>query len=131
MVKASKLQISEATVIELLSRKRVPRSISVETRKQEPFLLLTHRDAVRGFFGKPQALVWYALLYRVWAEKSKTVRVPTKLLCSWGVSRWARWRALTRLEQAGLIQIYECRPGQTARVTLMPPRRRDVAKPHG
>jgi hypothetical protein len=73
-------------------------------RKGEPFLLLTHRDAVRGFMAleSPKALVWYAVLYRTWAEKSKTVRLPTKLLRSWGVDRWTWWRALIRLEQAGL-----------------------------
>jgi hypothetical protein len=93
-------------------------------RKGEPFLLLTHRDAVRGFMalGIPRALVWYALLYRVWAEKSKTVRVPTKLLRAWGVERRNWSRALTRLEQADLIRIDERRHGNAARVTLLPPK---------
>jgi hypothetical protein len=118
--------------------RRHGRLIQVETiepggakkRKDEPFLLLTHRDAVRGFLalGSPKALVWYALLYRVWAEKVKTIRVPTKLLRSWGVGRWTWSRALRELEQAGLIKIYERRHGCAAKVTLLSPK--DVTETH-
>jgi hypothetical protein len=117
--------------------RRHGRLIEVETiepggpakkHKGEPFLLLTHRDAVRGFLalGSPKALVWYAVLYRAWAEKSKTVRVPTKLLRSWGVGRWNWSRALVQLEQAGLIQIDERRHGGAAKVTLLPPNRKKM-----
>jgi hypothetical protein len=48
-------------------------------RRAEPFVQITHSDAVAGYMalGVPTALVWYALLYREWAEKRGTVRVPT------------------------------------------------------
>jgi hypothetical protein len=123
--------------------RRDGRLIEVETiefggpakkRKGEPFLLLTHRDAVRGFLAAKSsegALVWYALLYRVWAKKSKTIRIPTKLLRSWGLSRWSWSRALVRFEQAGLIRIEERRKGGAAKVTLLPPQlKKDGAGVH-
>jgi hypothetical protein len=98
-----------------------PKAPAKKRHGGEPFLLLTHRDAVRGFLAvkNPHALVWYALLYRSWAEKAQTVRVPTKLLRSWGLERRVWARALVRLEWAGVIRV-ERRSGTAARVTLLP-----------
>jgi hypothetical protein len=75
-------------------------------RQKNRFVQLTHADAVAGFkaLNCPVALVWYALLYRAWAEKSDAVKVPTTLLRSWGVHRLTWIRAVNRLERAGLIQ---------------------------
>jgi hypothetical protein len=89
-------------------------------KRREPFALITHTDAVAGFKALRNlgALVWYALCYRAWAEKSRTVRLPTKLLQSWGVHQKPRSRAIARLERAGLIRV-ERAPGRAARVTLL------------
>jgi hypothetical protein len=107
------------------------RRIEVETldvgatpkrRKQcDAFVMLSHRDAVAGFsaLGCPAALVWCALIFRAWEVKSNTIRVPTALLRSWGVSRWAWQRALAKLDRRGLIRIDEFKPGRAAQVTLL------------
>ena len=89
-------------------------------RQTMAFVQLTHVDAVAGFkaLRNSGSLVWYALLYRAWIEKSRTVRLPTKLLQSWGVLRGTRSRAITRLERAGLIRV-ERGAGKAARVTLL------------
>jgi hypothetical protein len=89
-------------------------------RQDDLFVQITHRDAIAGFAALdcPFALVWCALLYREWAEKRSTVRLPTALLRSWGINRWTWGRALARLERAKLITV-ERRPGQAARVTLV------------
>jgi hypothetical protein len=86
------------------------------------FVKLTPADAVAGFkaLGCIKALVWYALLFRAWTEKSDTVRVPTALLRSWGVNRKTWARALTRLERAGLIQT-ERRHGKSVVCRLLRP----------
>jgi hypothetical protein len=89
-------------------------------RRAEPFVQITHSDAVAGYMalGVPTALVWYALLYREWAEKRSTVRVPTALLRSWHLRRWVWARALARLEAGGLIEV-ERRRGRAAKVTIV------------
>jgi hypothetical protein len=105
-------------------------AVSRRRRQDDLFVQITHRDAVAGFMalGCPFALVWCALLYREWAEKRGTVRLPTALLRSWGINRWSWGRALARLEKAGLVTV-ERRPGQAARVTLV--RGEPVRPTHG
>ena len=54
------------------------------------------------------ALVWFEILYRVWEAGKTTISLPNKRLTEMGVSRWAKYRAVNRLEQAAWIAI--CRP---------------------
>jgi hypothetical protein len=90
-------------------------------RDYDAFIMLNHKDAVAGFstIGCPAALVWCALIYQAWKNKSNAIRVPTALLRSWGVSRWTWARTLTKLDRGGLIRIDELKPGKAARITLL------------
>jgi hypothetical protein len=58
-------------------------------RQKDLFVKLPVAETVAVFtaLGCPVALVWYALNFRKWAEKSDTIRMPTALLRSWGVKR--------------------------------------------
>ena len=97
-----------------------PTPAKPKRKKAEPFTMIAHTDAAKGFaaLGCLAALVWYGLLHREWAERRRTVRLPTALLRSWGVDRWAWGRALVHLERAGLITV-ERRPGCAPEVTLL------------
>jgi hypothetical protein len=66
----------------------------------------------------PQALVSVWLLHLAWRAKSPTFRVPNGQLEQHGVSRYAKYRALARLERAGLITV-DRRVRKTLVVTLV------------
>jgi hypothetical protein len=66
----------------------------------------------------PQAFVWFYIHYRVWAEKNRTVPLASKTLVAAGVNRRVKYRALIRLEQAGLIRV-ERRGRRSPLVTLL------------
>jgi hypothetical protein len=66
----------------------------------------------------PQALVWLWLLHLSWQEHSLTFKLPNGRLAVRGVSRFAKTRALHRLEAAGLIQVSRER-GKSPKVTLL------------
>ena len=102
--------------VETLDTGVVPKS----RKHGDAFVLINHKDAVAGFsaLGCPAALVWCALIYQAWKEKSDTIRVPTALLRSWGVSRSVWHRALARLHRRGLIEV-EFKTGSAAKVTLL------------
>ena len=53
----------------------------------------------------PVAMVWVAIVYRVWAEKKNTVVLSTQMLIEFGVGRMTKYRALKRLEAARLIRV--------------------------
>ena len=63
-------------------------------------------------------LVWFEILYRVWKTGKMTVELGNKTLGGMGVSRWAKYRALTSLEKAGLIRV-ERHLRQSSKVTLL------------
>jgi hypothetical protein len=88
-------------------------------QQAERYIQLTAVGA-RGFViaGAPAALVWFEILYRVWKTKKMTVGLPNGTLTEMGVPRWAKYRALRRLEQAGWIKV-ERRDRKTIRVTLL------------
>lgn len=66
------------------------------------------------------ALVWFEILYRVWNNRSMTIKLPNGTLAEMGVSRWVKYRALRRLELAGWIGVE--RPNRkTVKVTLLNP----------
>ena len=66
----------------------------------------------------PQAMVWLWLLHLSWKEHSPTFTLPNKRLAVRGVTRFAKTRALHRLETAGLIQVSWER-GKSPTVTLL------------
>ena len=66
----------------------------------------------------PQALVSVWLLHLAWKAKSPTFPVPNGQLGQHGVSRYAKYRALARLERAGLITV-DRRVRKTLIVTLV------------
>lgn len=59
-----------------------------------------------------------ALQYLAGLQRTKTVKLNAKTLDTLGVARDAKYEALRRLEQAGLIST-ETQPGRTAVVTLL------------
>lgn len=66
----------------------------------------------------PQAFVVVWLLHRAWRAKSQTFPVPNDHLGRRGVSRYAKYRALKKLEGAGLITV-DRRDHKTLIITLI------------
>jgi hypothetical protein len=66
------------------------------------------------------ALVWFEILYWVWEKGESTIALPNKRLAEVGVTRWAKYRAVNRLEQAGWIAV--CRPRRKSmQISLLKP----------
>ena len=59
-----------------------------------------------------------ALWYLSGLQKCRTIRLATKSLAVMGVSRDAKYDALSRLEEAGLVSVDQ-RPGRAPVVTLL------------
>ena len=78
--------------------------------------------------GKTLAL-YLAIRHRADLEHSTAVSLPTAYLAAWGISKDAKRRAIIALEQAGLIQIADRRPGHTVRVALVVARRHTLTQP--
>jgi hypothetical protein len=66
----------------------------------------------------PQAFVAVWLLHLAWKAKSPTFRVPNGQLGQRGVDRHTKYRALARLERAGLITV-DRRDRKTVIATLV------------
>ena len=62
-------------------------------------------------------MVWAYIHHRVWADKSNTVLVGNKTLSAWGVAREEKYKALRKLEAAGLISV-EWRERKSPLVTV-------------
>jgi hypothetical protein len=107
--------VTEHTAIQKAPEKRSP------GQKSERFVLLT-AAGTKGFeaLGCSAGLVWFEILYRVWKTKETTIGLPNTSLAEMGVSRFAKYRAVSRLERAGLIDV-ERVPRKTMRVTLLNP----------
>jgi hypothetical protein len=63
-------------------------------------------------------MVWIWLLHLYWENHSRTFRLPNERLQKYGVSRFAKARALRELEAAGLIQV-EREDRKSPTVTLL------------
>ena len=50
-------------------------------------------------------MVGYLVLYEHWKTGGQPVPITTVALRPFGVSRWAKWRALKELERLGLIRV--------------------------
>ena len=67
---------------------------------------------------KQQLLVALYLYRRCHLCHSRTVDVPTRDLAeNWGIGRTTKYRALSRLEQTGVVEV-SSRTGRTIKVTL-------------
>jgi hypothetical protein len=91
-----------------------------QPRRSEPFLQIPHKAIVAGskvLRGTKQFLVWLYVFHRVWSDKRKTVVVANQTLSEWGVARQEKYKALRRLEEAGLISV-EWRGRRSPLVTL-------------
>lgn len=66
----------------------------------------------------PQAFIAVWLLHLAWKAKSQTFPVPNDQLGRCGVSRYAKYRALAKLERAGLITV-DRRERKTLIITLV------------
>jgi hypothetical protein len=89
-------------------RPRKPRAKKSPSKtKGDCYVQMTEQQAVKGFTAVrcQQALVWYAILYLVWKQKSRTVVLPNQWLVTMGVSRWTKNRALARFVKAKLIRV--------------------------
>ena len=90
------------------------------TNKKDVFVQVPLRwfGAATRATRSPQAFVSVWLLHLAWKAKSSTFPVPNDQLGQRGVDRYAKYRALARLERAGLI-IVDRRVRKTLIVTLV------------
>jgi hypothetical protein len=89
-------------------------------RSSEPFAILPLAWAVKAAIAThtPKALVWVWLIHQARKTKSNTVAMSNEALAQYGISRYAKMRALRQLEAAGLVEI-GCRRGQAITVRLL------------
>ena len=94
-----------------------------ERQSTERYVQITETGA-KGFealgCSAAAALVWFEILYRVWETGKTTIALPNKRLVEMGVTKWAKYRAVNRLEQTGWIAA--CRPHRKSmQITLLKP----------
>jgi hypothetical protein len=63
-------------------------------------------------------MVGYLILYEYWKTGGQSIPVSTIALRAFGVSRWAKWRALGELERLGLIRVQRA-PRRAPLVTVV------------
>jgi hypothetical protein len=100
---------------ELLAAAPVKRRTRKDTFVQVP---LGWFEATTRATRSPQAFVSVWLLHLAWRAKSPTFPVPNNQLGRCGVDRHAKYKALAKLERAGLITV-DRRNGKTLIVTLV------------
>ena len=88
------------------------------------YIQLPEAVAVAGFKALrcPGALVFYAILYRMWRRHEYTIVLTNKWLEKLGIDRQTKRRALPQLERAGLIRV-TYRNNKNPVVTLLQPYR--------
>jgi hypothetical protein len=67
---------------------------------------------------EPIAIVMPLFAYLAWKGHSDTFHLSNEILACYGVSRYAKYRALARLEKAGLIRVLQS-PGRPPAITLL------------
>jgi hypothetical protein len=97
--------------------------VVAKTRRRKngvPFVVLTldWAAAAAKATRTSQAMVWIWLLWLKFEAQSSTFVMPNGRLERYGVSRFAKTRALRQLETAGLIHV-EHRIGKSPRATIM------------
>jgi hypothetical protein len=89
--------------------KREPEKVPPAPRqhaKKPPFAPVPLDEAARYFRaidGGSGAVVVVLLFYVAWKMKDRTFPLSNELCARYGVSRWAKYRALARLKKAGMI----------------------------
>jgi hypothetical protein len=93
----------------------IPRKIQ---KRREHFVIVpwTWVEQLNGAQGKTYSVALH-LLYLSWKSKGAPVKLPNGMLQIDGISRASKWRALTELEQRGLISI-ERRRGRSPIIYL-------------
>jgi hypothetical protein len=72
----------------------------------------------RAIGGASGAVVVALLFYVAWKTKDRTFPLSNELCARYGVSRWAKYRALARLKKAGMIATQQL-GRQATTVTLL------------
>ena len=89
--------------------KREPEKVPPAPRqrpKKPPFAPVPLDEAApyfRAIDGGSGAVVVVLLFYVAWKTKDRTFPLSNELCARYGVSRWAKYRALARLKNAGMI----------------------------
>jgi hypothetical protein len=77
-------------------------------------------DVCRATHRHPTAALVAILIYRrTIVCKARTVTLPGAELAELGIGRTTKYRALARLEKAGLVRVERGRPGRPLQVTLL------------
>ena len=76
-------------------------------RQQQQFVMVPWSwiKRLKGARYPASHMVGYLILYQHWKTRGQPVSVSTVALRPFGVTRWAKWRALKELEQLGLIRV--------------------------
>jgi hypothetical protein len=100
--------------------KAKPKQHNKKAKRTEPFLQISHKAIRAGakVLGCHRLLVWLYIFHRVWSDNSNTVVIGNQTLRSWGVPRYAKYRALSQLAEAGLISV-QWRERRSPVVTLI------------
>ena len=104
--------------------KREPERVPQAPRqraKKPPFAPVPLDEAApyfRAIDGASGAVVVSLLFYVAWKTKDRTFPLSNELCARYGVSRWAKYRALARLKKAGLIATQQL-GRQATTVTLL------------
>jgi hypothetical protein len=86
-------------------------------KRENDFVMVSLSTAATAMKGQPRALVWIQLLRLAFEEHSLEVRLSNARLAELGVDRWAKYRALEELEEAGLLEVTR-QPGRATLVKL-------------
>ena len=84
-------------------RLRQPRNRAPSKPPFAPVPLDEATPYFRAIDGASGAVVVALLFYVAWKTKDRTFPLSNELCARYGVSRWAKYRALARLKKAGMI----------------------------
>jgi hypothetical protein len=104
----------------LRQEQRAPGSTLRRQRLTETFARIPH-DRARAFYlkvGGPAWLILVELDRLIFKSRGRNpVKLPGALLQEAGLSRYARWRGLRQLEEAGVVLVERCGRGRPPWVT--------------
>jgi hypothetical protein len=101
--------------------KAAPAPAPKQRAKKPPFAPVPLDEAApyfRAIDGGSGAVVVTLLFYMAWKMKDRTFPLSNELCGRYGVSRWAKYRALARLKKAGMIATQQL-GRQATTVTLL------------
>jgi hypothetical protein len=88
-------------------------------RRLVGFPLAFMADVCRSTEGRAPLVVAELIYRRTFVCNSRTVTLPGDELAELGITRPQKYKALARLEAAGIIRIEQTGAGRTVRVTLL------------